>query len=229
MNVTRLRTLLASPVVLGAVALVGLTGCVSKKTFQASQQQVAQCQEEKKALEQQVKDWEGRFDQESRRWETMHATVTDSLPAALKEMEAERDRIVKLVPAQVQQEVQQYLDRYFDTVMKGFQRLQQDNESLRQELQATNARIASVGTDTTEIRSVSTSIDTKLEEERAKRRAIAGRIAEIGQMVANFDQSRINNRESPTKLGLNREEREAITGFHQQLLTALSELQAEAQ
>lgn len=218
----------ASRVLVVALVAVAAAGCVSKKTYQACQDQVAACEAEKAALQEQVKSWESRFDSESKRWETMHATVTDALPQAVKQLESERERIIKLVPAEVQRQVEDYLDRYFDTVMKGFSRLQEDNATIRRELEATNTRLASVGSDTSEIRTVSTSIDAKLEEERAKRALLAAKVAEIAQKLAYFDQTRINCKDCPNKLGLNRTERETITAFHQEMMTALTSLQAEA-
>lgn len=215
--------------VVALAATLALTGCVAKSTHRAVEERLAQCEQEKAGLQEQVAAWESRFDQQSERWETMQSTVTDTLPQALREMNTERDRIVKLVPIQVQQEVEQYLDRYFDTVMKGFQKLQQDNDSLRADLQATNQKLDSLGVDTSDIRSTASTIDTKLEEEREKRRSIAGHVADINVMLANFDQSKVNCKDCPTRLKLNREEREAITSFHQQLSNALASLQAELQ
>ncbi len=215
--------------VVALVVPLALTGCVAKSTHRVVEERLAQCEQEKATLQEQVTTWETRFDQQSQRWETMQTTVTEALPQALQEMNAERDRIVKLVPVQVQQEVEQYLDKYFDTVMKGFGRLQQDNEALRTELQATNQKLDSLGVDTSDIRSTASTIDTKLEEEREKRRSVAGHVADINQLLANFDQSKINCKDCPTRLKLNREERETITAFHQQLSNALSSLQAELQ
>jgi len=211
------------------VVVLGLTGCVAKSTHRAVEERLAQCEQEKAGLQEQVTAWESRFDQQSQRWETMQSTVTEALPQALREMNAERDRIVKLVPLQVQQEVEQYLDRYFDTVMKGFQKLQQDNDTLRGELVATNQKLDSLGVDTSDIRSTASTIDTKLEQEREKRRATAAHVADINQMLTNFDQSRVNCKDCPDRLKLNREERETITAFHQQLSNALASLQAELQ
>ena len=48
-------------------------------------------------------------------------------------------------------------------------------------------------------------------------------------MLSDFDQSKINCKDCPDRLRLNRHERETITAFHQQLTNALANLQAELQ
>ena len=86
------------------------TGCVSKTQYQSLQTDLTACEEQKAQAEAQVITWEQRFDREAQRWESMGATITDQVPRALSELNAERDRIVELVPEQVRSEVETYLD-----------------------------------------------------------------------------------------------------------------------
>ncbi|NIR32697.1 MAG: hypothetical protein GWN84_26030, partial [Gammaproteobacteria bacterium] len=87
-----------------SLALVG-TGCVSKQTYESVQAELATCQEEKAQAEAQVITWEQRFDREAQRWESVGTSISEQVPRALSELHTERERIIKLVPEQVQGEV----------------------------------------------------------------------------------------------------------------------------
>lgn len=207
-------------------------GCVSKSQYEAAQAELTQCQEEKAQAEAKVISWEQRFDREAQRWEVVGASVTEQLPRALNELHDERDRIVEMVPEQVRGEVTRYLDEYFATVMAGFDRLASDNSDIRMELTATRQVLESLGTDT---RAISQSIDTTLQDERAKRHreqnkrdAVASQIAELVALVTEFDNTQINCKQCPDRLRLNRRERETISAFHSDLTTQLSKIQSFA-
>ena len=217
------------------VVLFSSMGCVSKAKLEQCQQELATCEEQREVLNESVAMWRQRFDRESLRWDSVEASISDALPRQLSEFHAERERILELVPEQVQYEVQSYLDEYFATVMGGLTALKEDNDEIRRELAATRSQLTAAGQqldtvsqDTQSIRSLGTSIDQQLREERERRTAIAGGIADIAGMVTTFDQQAINCRNCPESLHLNRKKREAITAFHQQLLTALADLQVEA-
>ncbi len=205
------------------------TGCVSKQKFEDAQAKLATCQEEKVQAEAQVIAWEQRFDRESTRWEGMEASISDALPQALSEFSDERDRILELVPDQVQSEVATYLDDYFATVMTGFERLVEDSQEIKLQLEATQATLDSLGADTM---SISASINgalaeerAKRDDERAKRENVSIELATLVAQLAEFDSTRINCKGCPQRLKLSRKEREAITAFHTELTSSLAELQ----
>ncbi|MCP4662777.1 MAG: hypothetical protein GY856_45875 [bacterium] len=219
------RTLIALTVLLIPLS----TGCVSKQKFEDAQVELATCQEEKVQAEAQVIAWEQRFDRESSRWEGMETSISDALPKALSEFSDERDRILELVPDQVQSEVATYLDDYFATVMTGFERLVEDNQEIKLQLDATQATLDSLEDDTM---SISASIDgalaeerSKRDDERAKRENVSIELATIVAQLVDFDQTRINCKACPQRLKLSRKEREAITAFHTELTSSLAELQ----
>ncbi len=221
-------------VVLVALAGAGSIGCVSKAKLEQCQQELATCTEQRQVLEESVDMWRQRFDREALRWDSVEASITDTLPRQLSELHAERERIVELVPEQVKHEVEGYLDEYFATVMGGLTALKEDNDEIRQELAATRRQLESAGqqldsvsADTQSIRTLGSSIDQQLREERQRREAIARGIADIADLITTFDQEKINCRDCPDRLRLNRNKREAITAFHQQLLTALADLQVD--
>lgn len=208
------------------------TGCVSKQQYANVQAELASCQEEKAQAEAQVITWEQRFDREAQRWETVGASVTDQVPKALGELNAERDRIVKLVPEQVKGEVEKYLDEYFATVMAGFDKMTDDNREIKMQLAATHKVLESLGADT---RDVASKIDTTLADERGKRQqeqrrreSVASRISEVVTQLSEFDNTRINCRQCPDRLRLNRKERETIGAFHTEVMTTLSKIQSFA-
>ena len=225
MSLNRLRVHfhgLAAAVIAALIVVLGTTGCVSKKRLE-------QCEQEKGQLEEKVAAWEARFDREAERWESVGTSVTEALPAAIGEMHAERQRILELVPAQVQTEVESYLDEYFDTVMKGFRTLKADNDAIRRDLEMASLKLEAVGADTSDLKDMSNALDEKLDRERAHRSELTRRVAMIADRISQFDGTKINCRDCPDRLRLNRKEREAIGAFHKALMTDLAALQAEMQ
>ncbi len=209
-------------------ALLG-SGCVSKKELDASEAKIVTCEEEKLKLEAAVIGWEQRFDRESTRWNEMEASISDALPRALGELDSEREKILELVPEQVQSEVEIYLQEYRIVMMQGFQTLQQDNADIKLRLEATHDALKAVGADT---RAINKAIDENVAEERSKREQFSSeldtRVSEIVDQVVAFDQSRINCKECPDRLKLNRNQREVITRFHDELTTHLAGLRSFA-
>ncbi len=209
-------------VVIAIAVTAAATGCVAKSTLE-------QCQQENARLDEQVAAWEARFDREAERWESVEGTLTEALPRAVGEIHAERERILELVPAQVQDEVEAYLNEFFSTVMKGFDALRQDNETIRRDLEIASLKLEALGADTSELKDMSAALDQRMEAERAHRSAMTRRVAEIASQISEFDRTMINCKDCPDRLRLNRKEREAITTFHQQMIDALTVLQAEMQ
>ncbi len=221
---------------LSALLLIALFllsfGCASKAEVEELRAQLATCDEERARAEASVIAWEQRFDRENRRWEEMENSVIEAVPRALTELHEERERILELVPEQVENEVSAYLDDYFATVMKGFELLNQDNHDIQLRLDATFEALKTVGKDT---RSISTAIDGALADERAQRDAIgqqlgalSGELTAIVDRIVGFDQQRINCKNCDQRLRLNRKQRQAILSLHAELLLALAEVQANA-
>ncbi len=197
-------------------------GCASKADLETARLQLAACDQEKTKLEAAVISWEERFDRASGSWSEIEASVTDALPAALTELHTERERIIELVPEQVQAEVSAYLEEYFATVMKGFGQLSDDNADIKRQLVATHKVLESVGADT---RAIGTTIDETVAEERAQRQQVSTQLAELVDLVVEFDQNRINCKQCPDRLKLNRKSRENILAFHAELMADLADLQ----
>lgn len=222
-----LRT--CSVLLLLAISLTSI-GCASKAEVEDLRTQLAACDEERARAEASVIAWEQRFDRENRRWQEMEQSVIEAVPQALGEIHQERERILELVPEQVEDEVSAYLDDYFATVMKGFELLKKDNRDIQLQLDATFKALQAVGKDT---RSIGTAIDGALADERAKRDAIGqqlggltGELTDIVNQIVGFDQQRINCKNCKDRLRLNRNQREAILGFHSELMLALANVQA---
>ena len=142
-----------------------LVGCVSKSEHEALQIELSQCGDELAQSKAENISWQNRFDRESQRWEQVGASVEEAVPRALNELEEERERIIQAVPEQVQEEVSRYLDGYFNTVMRGFDALNEQNERTRIELETTNKVLTALGADTKQI---GQAIDTSLTESKQR-------------------------------------------------------------
>lgn len=218
-----------TPILFILLALLASFGCASKKDLEAAQAELATCREEQAELEASVISWEQRFDRATGRWNEIEASVVTALPEALGELHTERERIIELVPEQVQSEVAAYLEEYFATVMKGFRQLAEDNTEIKGQLRATHKALESVGADT---RAISATIDQTVAEERslrqaeqARRQEALAKLAGVVDQVVDFDQNRINCKQCPDRLKLNRKQRESILGFHAELTAELADLQ----
>ena len=204
-------------------------GCASKKDLESAQAQLAACEEEKVHLEASVISWEERFDSASIRWSDLESSVSDALPQALGELNTERERIIELVPQQVQGEVEAYLEDYFTTVMKGFSQMAEDNKDIKLQLASTYKALEAVGADT---RAISSSIDqtvaeerSKREDEQARRERVSTQLSEVVDQIVEFDQSRINCKDCPERIKLKDKSREILLAFHAELMSDLADLQ----
>lgn len=198
-------------------------GCVSKKQYETVQTELAACQEEKAAAQADVLAWQQRYDRETTRWDQMEQSISDSVPKALIEFNAEKERILELVPEQVKFEVQSYLEDYFNTVMKGFELLKKDNDEIRLQLAATQGAVETVGQDT---RSIGKALEQDVATEKAKREQIATQLAALVAEITTFDNKHVDCKSCPEYLSLSKKEREALSAFHGTLTNKLAELQA---
>ena len=217
-----MRAYLLIPAVLLAVVAVG---CVSKSDHEALQAQLDSCLQEKAEVEAEVISWEQRFDRESARWTQIGDSVAEAVPQALTEMHDERTRILKMVPEQVQNEVSDYLDEYFNTVMSGFDRMAQDNRDLRVEVLGMQKAMEVLGHDT---KAIGRAIDESLTDEKGRRQKLAQDLADIIDLVVEYDQTRLNCKGCPDRLKMRDKSRSALLAFHQDLMSDLSRLQTYA-
>ena len=218
----RVRPLLA---VLLTASLLPAVGCVSKSDHEALQAELAACQQAKAEKEAEVISWEQRFDRESARWNQIGASVSDMVPKALSEIHGERERILKMVPDQVQSEVSGYLDEYFNTVMTGFDRMTQDNQELQVQVLGLQKAMDVLGHDT---KAIGKAIDESLTDEKDRRQKLAQDLADVIDLIVEYDQTRLNCKGCDDRLRMRDKSRSAVLAFHQELMSDLSRLQTYA-
>ncbi|MEM1176795.1 MAG: hypothetical protein AAGM22_00495 [Acidobacteriota bacterium] len=210
---------------LALVAAALLTGCVTKSDYEALQAELDACESAKAESEAQVQQWQQRYDRESARWTQIEQSVSSAVPSALSELHQERERILELVPDQVQNEVSGYLDEYFNTVMAGFDRLARDNQDLKVEVLGLTKAMEVLGTDTKQI---GRAIDESLADEKSRRQKLAQDLADVIDYVVEFDQTRVNCDKCPDRLRMRDKYKEQLIGFHQELIADLAGLQTYA-
>ena len=208
-----------------AVLLAATTGCVSKTDHEALQAELAACQQEKAEIEAEAISWEQRFDRESSRWNQIGSSVSEMVPKALNEMHGERERILKMVPEQVQNEVSSYLDEYFNTVMTGFDRMSRDNQDMQVQVLGLQKAMDLLGHDT---KAIGQAIDESLTDEKGRRERLARDLADIIDQIVEYDQTRLNCKGCDDRLKMRDKSRSAVLAFHQDLMSDLSRLQTFA-
>ena len=208
-----------------AMLVITTTGCVSKSDHEALQAELNACEEAKAASEAQVISWQQRYDRETARWSQIQESVSSAVPNALSEMQQERSRILDLVPDQVQSEVSGYLDEYFNTVMAGFDRLARDNQDLKVEVLGLTKAMEVLGSDTKQI---GRAIDESLADEKGRREKLAQDLADVIDLIVEFDQTRVNCDKCPNRLRMRDKYKEQLLGFHQELMADLAGLQTYA-
>ncbi|MEM8998526.1 MAG: hypothetical protein AAGF23_27315 [Acidobacteriota bacterium] len=210
---------------LALVAMLILTGCVKKSDFEALQAELDACEAAKAESQAAVLQWEQRYDRESARWTQIEESVSSAVPNALSELHQERERILELVPDQVQNEVSGFLDEYFNTVMAGFDRMARDNQDLKVEVLGLTKAMEVLGTDTKQI---GRAIDESLADEKSRRERLARDLADVIDLVVEFDQTRVNCDKCPDRLRMRDKYKEQLLGFHQELIADLAGLQTYA-
>jgi hypothetical protein len=150
----------------------------------------------------------------------MDSTLTDLLPATLREFEGERERILELVPVQVQEEVASYMDNFSQAVGRGFQSIQRDNERMMMELTTARSHLESLGVSSEDLGRRVQSIDAGLSRQNTLRADAAG----ISDALRDFDETMVLCKDCDGRLRLNRKEREAIALFHADIVARLNRL-----
>lgn len=219
-----------------AAALVLTGGCVSRARHQDVAAELEECRRDKLAAQEAAQFCNRRYAREVERWDDIQQVVEEVLPQTVKDFEAERDRIVAMMPEEIRREVDGYLSSFATAVARGFDRLTAQNREILAELKLYKSGLDEVGVRT---RSIDESVTARLresairlEEAAADRRRAARRVAEAANAlideVQDFDQTYITDRGSPERLWLNRKQRETVSLFHDRLVRQLVELRDAA-
>ncbi|MEE8278951.1 MAG: hypothetical protein V3R89_09570 [Thermoanaerobaculia bacterium] len=203
-----------------AALVLGL-GCVSKSRYGALEERLGECSQDKLAAQEAAQLCEERYAREIERWDDIQTVVEEALPQAIREFEAERDSILQLIPAEIQQEVESYLTNFARAVAKSFDTLHEQNERILTQLEVYKATLEEVGVRT---RSIDDTVTQKLQDAAEGRKQVAGVAAEIIDEIQGFDRSYISDKASRERLKLNRNQRETIALFHDGLVRRLVEL-----
>ncbi|MBZ0113746.1 MAG: hypothetical protein K8J08_14870 [Thermoanaerobaculia bacterium] len=195
-------------------------GCVSKSDHQTVLTQLEECRVDKGSAQAAAASCEERFDREIARFDSMDSTLSDVLPATLKEFEGERERILELVPVQVQEEVASYMENFSQAVGRGFQNIERDNERMMTELTVARSQLESLGVSSEDLGRRVQSINAGLSQQNALRADAAG----ISDALREFDETMVLCKDCEGRLRLNRKEREAIALFHADIIARLNRL-----
>jgi len=212
-------------------------GCVSRARHQTVETELSECRRDKVAAQEAAQFCNRRYSQEVERWDDIQAVVEEVLPETVKNFEAERDRIVAMMPEEVQREVDAYLANFAQAVARGFDLLTEQNREILGELQLYKASLEEVGVRTRSIDETMTArlrdSAVELEEIAADRRRSDRLVAETANALVDevqiFDQTYISDRASRERLKLNRNQRETVALFHDRLVRHLIELRDVAQ
>jgi hypothetical protein len=201
------------------------SGCVSKSRHQLLQAQVDECRQDKQKAQEAADFCERRFAKEIERWDDIQAVVEEALPQTIREFEAERTRILELIPAGVQQEVNDYLSGFSLAVARGFDELNGQNQKILTELSVYKASLEEVGVRT---QSIDETVTAQLQESNAARReaerSVAKVTAELIDEIQEFERTFISDKSSRERLKLNRNQRETVALFHDELVRRLVDL-----
>ncbi len=217
---------------LALIVAVGLlTSCASKADLESAQALLEECRSDKSLAQEAALSCQDRYDSEVRRWQDTDTLLAEVLPRAMEDFRAERDRIIEPIPEETRQEVEGYLDVLSDGLARGFQVLREENETVLLQLEIAQTKLDVLADQTDSIgeeaRSITASLDRVLLEHQeralATRRAIAG----IVERIHAFDRDFINERGSPERLHLNRNQRETIKGFHDEVVGGLAALSGD--
>ena len=224
------------PVGCAVAALLLTTGCVSRARHQSLEAELAECRSDKLAAQEAAQFCNRRYAQEVERWDDIQQVVEEVLPETVRDFEAERDRIVEMMPEEIRREVDTYLSSFATAVARGFDRLTEQNREILGELKLYKSGLDEVGVRTRSIDETVTArlreSAAQLEETAAERRRAARRVAAASAAlideIQRFDRTHLTDKESAERLHLRRRQRETLTAFHDQLVRELIELRDAA-
>ena len=219
------------------VVLALTTGCVSRSRHKTLEAELSECRRDKVAAQEAAQFCNRRYAQEVERWDDIQAVVEEVLPETVKDFEAERDRIVALMPEEVKREVDTYLSSFAQAVARGFDLLTEQNREILGELQLYKASLEEVGVRTQSIddtvkqqlRDAAVEVDEAAAVRRRSARLVAETATALIDEVHGFDQTYITDRGSGERLKLNRNQRETVALFHDRLVRRLIELRDAAE
>ncbi len=203
------------------VAFMLGSGCVSKTRYQDLEARLEDCRQATATAEEAAKACDERYEKEVTRWDDIQTVVEEALPQAIREFETDRDRILELVPSEVQGEVESYLSGFARAVAKGFDTLHEQNEKILIQLEVYKTTLEEVGVRT---RSIDDTVTQKLQQAAAGRRDAAVVAAEIIDEIQTFDRTYISDKGSRERLKLNRNQRETVALFLDQVVRRLVEM-----
>ena len=223
-------------VTVALAALVLTTGCVSRARHQSLEAELGECKTDKLAAQEASQFCNRRYAQEVERWDDIQQVVEDVLPQTVRDFQAERDRVVAMMPEEVRREVDTYLSNFATAVARGFDLLTEQNREILAELKVYKTGLDEVGV---RARSIDETVTARLresafqvEQAAAERRAAARRVAQAANAlideVQTFDQTYVTDKDSRQRLRLNRNQRETVALFHDQLVRRLIELRDAA-
>lgn len=221
----------------GALAVLVLTsGCVSRARHRSVEAELTECKTDKLAAQEASQFCNRRYAQEVERWDDIQQVVEEVLPQTVKDFEAERDRIVAMMPEEVRREVEDYLSSFATAVARGFDRLTEQNREILAELKVYKTGLDEVGvrtrsideTVTARLRESALQVERAAADQRAAARRVAAAANALIDEVQGFDQKYITDKDSRERLRLNRNQRETVALFHDQLVRELIELRDTA-
>lgn len=206
-----------------------LSSCASKSDLESAQSLLEECRSDKSLAQEAALSCQDRYDSEVRRWQDTDALLAEVLPRAMEDFRAERDRIIELIPVETQQEVEGYLDELSDGMARGFQVLREENETVLLQLEIAQTKLDVLADQTgsigEEARSITARLDGALADQQQRALATRRSIAGVVETIHVFDREFINDRDSEERLRLNRNQRETIKGFHDDVVGRLAALQ----
>ncbi len=225
-----------TPVTCALAALLMTTGCVSRARHRSVEAELAECKSDKLAAQEASQFCNRRYAREVERWDDIQQVVEEVLPQTVKDFEAERDRIVAMMPEEIRREVDTYLSSFATAVARGFDRLTEQNREILAELKLYKSGLDEVGvrtrsideTVTASLRESAVQLEEAAVERRRVAREVAAAAAALIDEIQGFDQTYLSDKESSERLHLRRRQRETLTGFHDRLMRALVELRDAA-
>lgn len=213
------------------VASLGVS-CVSKSDHEALQRELAACQEDKRAAHSAAQGFQKRLEVDDTRWKSIEAQMSAVLPQIQQDFQAEREKIVSLVPQEVKRQVGDRLDAHFSRLATSLTTMNDDLTGLRVQLEQARNEIAAV-------KGATEDVGSKLSDDQAALRAENQRLqglldeqrrsaADLVEKVTGFDSTYINCVDCEERLKMKEKSREALLALHGDLVTGLSKLQGAA-
>lgn len=213
---------------LGSLAL---TGCVSKTDYEALQQQLTECQNDKRSAQDAATGLQKRLGDDDERWRNLQATLA-AFPDMQKDFEEDRKKILTMVPSEIRSQVGAKLDKHFADVTRRLTDMQRDVSDTNSQLTAAREEITALRGQTEGVaQKVDATNDAVLGENAELKRALDAQRSEASQLVkkvTDFDANYLNCADCEERLKMKERSRDALRTLHGDLVTGLSKLQGPA-